>query len=143
MAAVTQIRNRHSESAAGSFRLTTEFREWPVRRAGVGCEPVAILVRRCGWLALLAPSSASKDAELLVLRHEVSVLRRANPKPRLDYWTDRAVFSALCRYLPRHILSSRLLTPATILRWHRRLVSKKWSLWGSKTSAESYLLCLA
>jgi putative transposase len=85
-----------------------------------------ILVRLSGWLALLARSSASKDAELLVLRHEVAVLRRTNPKPRLD-WADRAMFSALCRHLPRDLLSRRLVTPTSILRWHRRLVAKKWT----------------
>lgn len=85
-----------------------------------------ILVRLSGWLALLARSSASKDVELLVLRHEVAVLRRINPKPRLD-WADRALFSLLCRHLPRAMLTHRLVTPATILRWHRRLVAKKWT----------------
>jgi hypothetical protein len=85
-----------------------------------------VLVRLSGWLALLARSAASKDAELLVLRHEVAMLRRTNPKPRLD-WADRALFSALCRHLPRHILRRRMVTPATILRWHRRLVTKKWT----------------
>ncbi len=85
-----------------------------------------ILVRLTGWLALLARAPASKDAELLVLRHEVAVLRRTNPKPRPN-WADRAIFSALCRHLPRHLLTHRLVTPTTILRWHRRLVAKKWT----------------
>jgi hypothetical protein len=72
----------------------------------------------------LARSSASKDAELLVLRHEVAMLSRTDPNPRLDC-ADRAIFSALCRHPPRDLLAHRLVTPATILRWHRRLVAKK------------------
>lgn len=85
-----------------------------------------IFVRLLGWLLLLGRSSASKDVELLVLRHEVAVLRRVNPKPRLD-WADRAVLAALIRLLPKALRGHRLVTPGTILRWHRRLVAKKWT----------------
>ncbi len=77
-------------------------------------------------LLLLGRSSASKDVELLVLRHEVAVLGRTNPKLRLD-WADRAVFAALVRRLPQMLRGHRLVTPGTILRWHRRLVAKKWT----------------
>jgi transposase len=85
-----------------------------------------IFLRLLNLLLLLGRSSASKDVELLALRHEVAVLRRANPKPRLD-WADRAVFATLVRKLPQILRKHRLVTPDTILRWHRRLVAKKWT----------------
>ncbi len=83
-----------------------------------------IFVRILGWLWLLGQSSASKNVELLVLRHEVAVLRRANPKPRRD-WADRVVLAALIRLLPSALRQYRLVTPGTILRWHRRLIARK------------------
>src|SRR5207344_2609530 len=84
-----------------------------------------ILVRLCGWLVLPGRSSASKNAVLRVLRHEVAVLRRTNPRPRLD-WADRAILAALIRLLPARLRAHRLVTPGTVLRWHRRLVTRKW-----------------
>ncbi|MFI9387513.1 integrase core domain-containing protein [Kutzneria sp. NPDC052558] len=85
-----------------------------------------IFLRLVGLVVLLGRSSASKDVELLVLRHEVAVLRRGNPRPRLD-WADRAVVAALVRLLPARLRLHRLVTPGTVLRWHRRLVAAKWT----------------
>jgi putative transposase len=93
-----------------------------------------VFLRLLNLLLLLGRSSASKDVELLVLRHEVAMLCRANLTPRLD-WADRAVFAALVRRLPRCCGAHRLVTPGTILRWHRRLVAKEWTLWVPNSSS--------
>ncbi|MDT7577885.1 MAG: putative transposase [Pseudonocardiales bacterium] len=79
-----------------------------------------------GWLSLLGRTTSSKNIELLVLRHEVAVLSRTNPRPLLD-WVDRALFAAPIRRLSPNLRDHRLITPATVLRWHRRLVTKKWT----------------
>jgi putative transposase len=78
------------------------------------------------WLGLLARSSRSKNVEILVLRHEVAVLRRQVRRPRLS-WADRAVFAALTRLLSPACQLPRIVTPGTILRWHRDLVKQRWT----------------
>src|SRR6187455_1055423 len=85
-----------------------------------------MLVRVLSWLALLARSNTAKDAEILTLRHEVAVLRRTNPRPRMS-WLDRAVLSALSRLLPPPLRRIRLVSPRTLLRWHAQLVARRWT----------------
>ena len=85
-----------------------------------------IMVRVFGWLLLLGRSQASKDAKIMVLRHEVMVLRRQVARPRPD-WADRAIPAALARLLPPALRGSRLVTPGTLLAWHRRLITRKWT----------------
>jgi hypothetical protein len=85
-----------------------------------------VMIRVFGWLVLLGRSEASKDAEIMVLRHEVSVLRRQVSQPKQN-WADRAVLAALARLLPAVLRAHRLVTPGTLLAWHRRLITRKWT----------------
>ena len=85
-----------------------------------------LMVRLFGWVALLARNDVSKDVEILVLRHEVAVLRRQVARPKPD-WADRAVIAALARLLPRHLRLHRIVTPGALLAWHRRLIKNKWT----------------
>jgi hypothetical protein len=85
-----------------------------------------IFLRLLGLLLLLSRSEAAKDVELLALRHEVTVLRRQfGVRPGLA-WPDRAVFAGLARHLPGRLRRHRLVTPGTLLSWHRRLLRWKW-----------------
>src|SRR3954453_23367810 len=79
-----------------------------------------------GWLVLRARSDTSKEIELLVLRHQLTVLQRRTPRPRMS-WTDRALIAALTRLLPTPQRLGLLVTPATILRWHRQPVAHRWT----------------
>jgi putative transposase len=85
-----------------------------------------MFVRVAGWMTLLARSAAPEGAGLLVLRQEVAGLRRQHPKPELD-WAGRAVSAAVARLVPGSLRMSRMVTPGTLLGWHRRLVRGHWA----------------
>jgi len=87
---------------------------------------ILIFCHQLGWLVLLARPPATNNAELLVLRHEVAVLRRQVARPRLD-WADRAVLAGLARLLPRPSWNRLFVRPETLLRWHHDLVRRRWS----------------
>jgi putative transposase len=84
------------------------------------------LCRSIQLLVLLARGDAAKDLEILVLRHQLAVLRRQTPRPRLEP-ADRALLAAASRVLPRGRWSCFLVRPETLLRWHRRLVAGAWT----------------
>ena len=78
------------------------------------------------WIVLRTHCNTAKEIEILVLRHQLAVLQRRTPRQRLN-WTDRAVIAALIRLLPVHRRIGMLVAPATILRWHRQLVARRWT----------------
>jgi putative transposase len=85
-----------------------------------------MFMKLLGWLQLCIRSDTTKDIEILVLRHQLAVLQRRRPRPRIS-WTDRAVIAALGRLLPAHRCLGLLVTPSTILPWHRHLVRRRWT----------------
>jgi putative transposase len=85
----------------------------------VACRAIQLLV-------LLARGDAAKDLEILVLRHQLTVLRRQVPRPWLEP-ADRVLLTAVSRVLPRTGWSCLVVTPGTLLRWHRRLIAGAWT----------------
>lgn len=77
-------------------------------------------------LVLLGRSQRSKELEILLLRHELAILRRGKPRPGLRH-ADRVFLAALARVLPRELRPLFLVSPATLLRWHRRLLARRWT----------------
>ncbi len=86
----------------------------------------AMFGRLLSLVILRGRGEASKDVELLILRKEVEVLRRQISRPHLQP-ADRIVLAARSRLLPRQLWNHRLVTPATLLRWHRQLITRKWT----------------
>ena len=77
-------------------------------------------------MVLRTRSDTTKEIEILVLRHQLAVLHRRTPRPRIS-WPDQALIAALTRLLPTRRRLGFLVTPASILRWHQRLVSRRWT----------------
>jgi putative transposase len=121
---------RVTASAQG---LRCPLASWSWATSGAALSPLVafglvylVLARVLRWLALLARSDAAKDVEILVLRDEVAMLRRNNPRPKTS-GLDRAVLSALSRLLPPSPRRLRLVSLRTLLRWHADLVAHRWT----------------
>jgi transposase InsO family protein len=92
----------------------------------MGCPITFLLVRKLLRLVGIGPTPDEKDVEIAVLRHQLSVLKRQVARPRFSP-TDRAVLATLARLLPRERWATFLVTPATLLAWHRELVRRHWT----------------
>ncbi|MDT5232135.1 MAG: putative transposase [Mycobacterium sp.] len=87
---------------------------------------LALAGRLLALIVVRGRGQASKDVELILLRHEISVLRRQTPRPRLEP-ADRLILAAFARHLPGPLRKFRLVSPGTLLRWHRELLARSWT----------------
>jgi putative transposase len=85
-----------------------------------------VVCRLLGLLVLLGRSDRAKELEILVIRHELSILRRQVRRPRFETH-DRILLAAFSRSLPRHSWAAFSVQPETLLAWHRRLVARRWT----------------
>ena len=88
-----------------------------------------LIARVAAWLQLSRRDEAWKTAEILILRHQLAVLQRRQPRRLQLNWADRALLAALLHVMPkaRHRGLRLLVTPDTILRWHRDIVRRRWA----------------
>ena len=127
------------EVPAGNKSITGLTRQDPSSDPAV---PVALsflyrLVRRViEGKSVHHMDAVAKDAEILVLRHQVAVLRRQVSRPRFS-WSDRAIIATLARLVSRERWAAFLVTPETILRWHRALVRRRWTYPGRRPGRQS------
>ena len=85
-----------------------------------------IFAKLLGWMVLRIRSDSTKDTEILVLRHQLAVLQRRTPRPRMS-WAHRAMIAALARLPPARRRRGLIVAPSTILRWHRQLLNRRWT----------------
>ena len=89
-----------------------------------------VFAKLLSWMVLHARSDTANEIEILVLRLQLAVLQRRTPRPQLSR-SDRAVIAVLAQLLPAHRRRGLLVTPTTILRWHRQLVRRRWTTPGT------------